>query len=194
MVYYSNRYFFLETTLSRFLARSLSKTQHLHAIRLLKLTLTHTHTHAQMPAPIVGDEFQHILRVMNTNIEGRERVCIAITAIRGVGRRFASLILKKAEIDPTKRAGTLSQEELDKIVAILQDPLKFKIPAWFLNRQRDTVTGKTSQLHAQQVAGKLREDLERLKKMRCHRGLRHYWGIRVRGHRTKTSGRTRGRH
>ena len=63
-----------------------------------------------MPAPIVGDEFQHILRVMNTNIEGRERVCIAITAIRGVGRRFAALILKKAEIDPTKRAGTLSQE------------------------------------------------------------------------------------
>ena len=71
---------------------------------------------------------------------------------------------------------------------------KFKIPAWFLNRQRDTVTGKTYQLHAQQVAGTLREDLERLKKMRCHRGLRHYWGIRVRGHRTKTSGRTRGRH
>ena len=94
-----------------------------------------------MPALVVGDDsFQHILRVMNTNIEGRERVSIAITAIRGVGRRFASLILKKAEIDPTKRAGTLSQEELDKIVAILQDPLKFKIPAWFLNRQRDTVT------------------------------------------------------
>jgi small subunit ribosomal protein S18e len=147
-----------------------------------------------MPSTIVGDEFQHILRVMNTNIEGRERVQIAITAIRGVGRRFASLILKKAEIDPTKRAGTLSQEEIDKIVAIITDPLKFKIPAWFLNRQRDTVTGKTYQLHAQQVAGTLREDLERLKKMRCHRGLRHYWGIRVRGHRTKTSGRTRGRH
>ena len=27
---------------------------------------------------------------------------------------------------------------------------------------------------------KLREDLERLKKIRAHRGLRHYWGLRVR--------------
>lgn len=39
---------------------------------------------------------------------------------------------------------------------------------------------------------KLREDLERLKKIRNHRGLRHYWGLRVRGQRTKTTGR-RGR-
>eukprot|EP00940_MAST-03C_sp_MAST-3C-sp2_P000674 g674.t1 len=143
-------------------------------------------------ALVVGDEFQHILRVMNTNIQGRERVAIAITAIRGVGRRFASLILKKAEINPKKRAGTLTQEEIDKIVAIIEDPLKFKIPTWFLNRQRDPVTGKTCQLHAQQIAASLREDLERLKKIRCHRGLRHYWGIKVRGQHTKTTGR-RGR-
>ena len=27
----------------------------------------------------------------------------------------------------------------------------------------------------------MREDLERLKKIRAHRGLRHYWGVRVRG-------------
>ncbi len=39
---------------------------------------------------------------------------------------------------------------------------------------------------------KLREDLERLKKIRAHRGLRHYWGLRVRGQHSKTTGR-RGR-
>jgi small subunit ribosomal protein S18e len=35
----------------------------------------------------------------------------------------------------------------------------------------------------------LRDDLERLKKIRNHRGLRHYWGLRVRGQHTKTTGR-----
>nr|AAX30684.2 SJCHGC06893 protein [Schistosoma japonicum] len=35
-------------------------------------------------------------------------------------------------------------------------------------------------------------DLERLKRMRSHRGIRHYWGLRVRGQHTKTTGR-RGR-
>jgi small subunit ribosomal protein S18e len=35
----------------------------------------------------------------------------------------------------------------------------------------------------------MREDLERLKKIRNHRGLRHYWGLTVRGQHTKTTGR-----
>ena len=37
----------------------------------------------------------------------------------------------------------------------------------------------------------LREDIERMKRVRLHRGLRHYWGIRVRGQHTKTTGRHR---
>ncbi len=52
---------------------------------------------------VADNEFQHILRVLNTNIKGRERVPIAITAIKGCGRRFANLICKKAEINLGKR-------------------------------------------------------------------------------------------
>lgn len=52
---------------------------------------------------VMEPTFQHILRVLNTNINGRERVYIALTSIRGVGRRFADLICKKAEVDRTKR-------------------------------------------------------------------------------------------
>jgi small subunit ribosomal protein S18e len=37
---------------------------------------------------------------------------------------------------------------------------------------------------------KLREDIERLKKIRAHRGLRHFWGLKVRGQKTKSTGRT----
>jgi len=36
---------------------------------------------------------------------------------------------------------------------------------------------------------KWREDLERMKKIRCHRGLRHFWNLRVRGQHTCTTGR-----
>jgi len=35
----------------------------------------------------------------------------------------------------------------------------------------------------------MREDLERMRKCKNHRGLRHFWGIRVRGQRTKATGR-----
>jgi len=35
----------------------------------------------------------------------------------------------------------------------------------------------------------MREDLERMKKIRCHRGLRHFWGLKTRGQHTKSTGR-----
>ena len=92
----------------------------------------------------------------------------------------------------THSAGELTSEELERIVTIVQNPTQYKIPTWFLNRQRDIVDGKDTQVLANGVDSKLREDLERLKKIRAHRGLRHYWGLRVRGQHSKTTGR-RGR-
>lgn len=115
----------------------------------------------------------------------------AITKIKGVGRRFANICCKKAEIDMNKRAGQLQPDEIERLVSIIQNPMHFKIPQWFLNRKKDIKTGKYSQVVANTLEQSLREDLERLKKMRAHRGLRHYWGIKVRGQHTKSTGRGR---
>merc|ERR1712200_273357 len=117
---------------------------------------------------IIPTNFQHILRVMNTNIGGKRNIMFAMTAIKGIGRRYANIVLKKADIDLTKRAGELSEEEIDKIVTIMQTPRQYKIPDWFLNRQKDIKDGKTSQVMSNLLDNKLREDLERLKKIRAH--------------------------
>jgi len=61
-----------------------------------------------------------------------------------------------------------------------------------LRRQKDSKDGRFTQVVSNILDTKMREDLERLKKIRNHRGLRHYWGVRVRGQHTKTTGR-RGR-
>ncbi|KAG9325191.1 hypothetical protein KVV02_002045 [Mortierella alpina] len=116
----------------------------------------------------------------------------AMTNIKGVGRRYANLVCKKADIDLKKRAGELTNEELERLVTIMQNPTQYKVPQWFLNRQKNFVDGKYTQLLANGLDNQMREDLERLKKIRAHRGLRHYWGVRVRGQHTKTTGR-RGR-
>jgi ribosomal protein S13 len=88
------------------------------------------------------------------------------------------------------RAGDLNSDELERLVTIIQNPTQFKIPLWFLNRQRDIVDGKNLQILSNGVDSKLRDDLERLKKIRAHRGLRHFWGLRVRGQHTKTTGQS----
>merc|ERR1711911_237120 len=116
----------------------------------------------------------------------------AMTAIKGVGRRYSNIVLKKADIDQSKRAGEMSEEEVEKIITIMSNPRQYKIPDYFLNRQKDIKDGKYSQVMSNNLETKLREDLERMKKIRAHRGLRHYWGLRVRGQHTKTTGR-RGR-
>ena len=138
---------------------------------------------------IVGDDFQHILRVLNTNVDGRTKVMYALTQIRGIGRRFSNVVCKKAEIDMGKRAGELSAAELESLMVIVSNPRQFRIPDWFLNRQKNYKDGKYLQQVSNQLDTTLRDDLERLKKIRNHRGLRHYWGIRVRGQHTKTTGR-----
>ena len=141
---------------------------------------------------MLPDKFQHILRLANTNIEGKRKVMFALTSIKGIGRRFSNLICKKADIDIEKRAGELSEEDIDRVMTIINNPRQFKIPNWFLNRQRDPKDGKFSQVYSNLLDNKFREDMERLKKIKAHRGLRHHWGLRVRGQRTKTTGR-RGR-
>merc|ERR1739848_633937 len=74
----------------------------------------------------------------------------------------------------TKRAGELSDDEVERIVTIMNNPRQYKIPDWFLNRQKDVKDGKFSQVLANGLDTKMRDDLERLKKIRAH------WGLRVR--------------
>jgi|EP00343_Euplotes_focardii_P007019 small subunit ribosomal protein S18e len=135
------------------------------------------------------DNFQHIVRVMNTNVDGKRKVAYAFRMIKGIGVRYAHICVKKAGVDLARRAGTLTNEEIEKISDVITDPLKYKIPAWFLNRQRDPKTGKTEHVTSNVVDIKLRDDLERMKKVRAHRGVRHMLGLRVRGQHTCTTGR-----
>lgn len=67
---------------------------------------------------------------------------------------------------------------------------EYGFPKWFLNRQRCIKDGTWSQLISNNVDTRLREDIERMKKARQHRGLRHYLRLKVRGQKTKSTGRT----
>ncbi|PWA72111.1 Ribosomal protein S13 [Artemisia annua] len=172
---------------------------HFTKTRVYNLTPNNTssrhHQQQQQPTQtaimslVANEDFQHILRVQNTNVDGKQKIMFAMTSIKGIGRRFANIVCKKADVDMNKRAGELSNAEIDNLMTIVANPRQFKIPDWFLNRKKDYKDGKYSQVTSNALDMKLRDDLERLKKIRNHRGLRHYWGLRVRGQHTKTTGR-----
>jgi len=68
---------------------------------------------------------------------------------------------------------------VEKVITVMSNPRQYKIPDWFLNRQKDIKDGKYTQALSNVLDSKIREDLERLKKIRAHRGLRHYWGYAI---------------
>eukprot|EP00915_Cephaloidophora_sp_WS-2016_P006397 GHVH01008595.1.p2 GENE.GHVH01008595.1~~GHVH01008595.1.p2 ORF type:complete len:161 (+),score=25.63 GHVH01008595.1:72-554(+) len=134
-------------------------------------------------------DFAHILRVANTSVDGRLKLFVALCAIRGVGRRFAILACKKANVDHNARAGAVSKEDVEKVIAVLNDPASFAIPDYLFNRRCNYKDGINKHTTGAVLDSVIRTDLERLKKIRCNRGLRHFWGIRVRGQQTGDNGR-----
>ena len=138
------------------------------------------------------NNFKHIHRILNTNIDGRRTVPFALDKIKGVGRRFGFLICKILRIDPRLRIGVLNEKQIDAIANIINDPEGSGVPKWFLNRQRDYKEGKNLQVASNILETKLREDIERMFKISCNKGLRHRWGLKVRGQHTKTTGRCGG--
>ena len=99
---------------------------------------------------LVSDQgFQHIIRVLNTNVDGRVKVMFAITAIKGIGRRLSNVACKKAEVDLAKRAGELSASELESLMVVVSNPRQFRVPDWFLNRKKDIKDGRFTQARGQ---------------------------------------------
>lgn len=58
-----------------------------------------------LPALVSGEKsnFQFILRLLNTNVDGKQKIMYALTKIKGVGRRYSNLVCKKADVDLNKR-------------------------------------------------------------------------------------------
>jgi len=106
-------------------------------------------------------------RIVGIDIPGEKRIEIALTYIFGIGLSSSKKILKKARIDPNRRASTLNVEEINKLKEVIKN---------------------------YKVEGDLRKDLitniKRLKDIGCWRGARHIKKLPVRGQRTKTNNRT----
>jgi small subunit ribosomal protein S13 len=134
-------------------------------------------------------EFQHIIRFAGTDIEGTQPVTYALTNVKGIGIKLANAIIEKAGINPETRMGFLSSADVEKIEEIVTDPVKYGIPAWLLNRRKDLETGKDIHLLGSDLVLQTKNDIDQMKKIRSWKGFRHSYGLKVRGQRTRTTGR-----
>ena len=133
-------------------------------------------------------DFKYIIRIANSDVSGEERLVNALTSIRGIGPRISNAIVQKLKLDPNKLAGKLDDKNVVDIENAIMN-LNDYVPDWLLNRQKDYDTGED--IHPVSVELKMThdEDLNRMKKVKSYKGIRHASGHKVRGQRTYSNGR-----
>jgi len=108
------------------------------------------------------------MRLVGVNIPDEKRVDIALTYLYGIGRNSAIKICGIAKVSPTKKAKELKPDEIDRIKNEIDKAYK--------------VEGELRQL--------IKQNIGRLKDIKCYRGIRHIKRLPARGQRTKTNSRT----
>ena len=139
-------------------------------------------------------EFRNLLPIIGTSVEGHRSVVFGLSQIRGVGMRLAQAICriyaqKDSTFDINMRVGLLTEEQQEKLVEMIKNPVKFGIPKWMVNRQKDLRTGEFRHISGTDLELVHKMDIDRMKRTRSWKGIRHMYGLKVRGQRTRTTGR-----
>jgi small subunit ribosomal protein S13 len=108
-------------------------------------------------------------RIIGIDIPDKKRLEIALTYLYGVGRVTSNKIIAELGLNPNMRAHQLSQDDIARINALLQ--------------QKYIVEGD--------LRRQVQNNIKRLVSIHCYRGIRHRLGLPVRGQRTRTNSRTR---
>lgn len=137
-------------------------------------------------------EYKHIVRIVGNDIPGEKKILIGLTQIKGIGYMFANAILDTLKINTNANIGDLTDAQVEAIEKVILDPKAASFPTWFLNRQKDVETGNDMHLITSDIEFTIRNDIERERITNSWRGYRHMFGLKVRGQRTRTTGRKGG--
>jgi len=137
-----------------------------------------------------------IVRISGKDLNGELPVYRALTALKGIGDRlgkvFAIAFEQKTKIPFDSKLSALSEQNVAVLEDLIINPAKYNVPSWCLNHRKEYVTGMDKHLIMSDLDFDLRNTLKRLGEIRSYRGLRHAWGLPVRGQRTKSTHRGKG--
>ncbi|KDE59323.1 30S ribosomal protein S13 [Halostagnicola sp. A56] len=137
------------------------------------------------------EDLQYFVRIGQTDLDGTKSVERSLSELNGVGRRTARIIAEEAEVDRTATFGRLDEDVIDEVVEVVENYAD-EVPDWLANRQHDFYTGETTHEIGNELQLTRQQDINRMKMIDSYKGVRHKRGQKVRGQRTKSTGRTEG--
>ncbi len=108
-------------------------------------------------------------RIAGTDIPSDKKLKIALRYVYGLGPKLAMDLLERVGLNPEMKARDLNEEDVTRINGELE--------------KNFSVEG--------QLRRQIIQNVQRLKDIRCYRGLRHIRGLPVRGQQTQSNARTR---
>jgi small subunit ribosomal protein S13 len=137
------------------------------------------------------EDIRYFVRVGTTDLDGTDSVESALLEMDGVGRRVAKAVAAEAGVDPLETLGRLEDDEVEAVKDAIQNFDEVG-PSWMVNREKDRYTGEDLHVVGTDLEITREEDINRMQKISSYKGIRHRKGKKVRGQRTKSTGRTGG--
>ncbi len=136
---------------------------------------------------------QTIVRISGKDIDGSFKIERALVEIKGIGSILAHALTyainKKLGIDPKSEIGSLSEDSIKNVSAVISDPEKYGIPTYMLNNRMYFENGKNVHLVGPDLTLSVRSYINREMAIRTWRGYRHQNNLKVRGQRERTTGK-----
>ena len=139
------------------------------------------------------ENIKNIVRIKKADLDGNKKLDYALCGVNGVGQSLSKSIIHVLKLDCNTKLKELDEKTILQIEEVLDNPVKFGIPAYKVNRQKDYESGDDKHLTSSDILLQVRSDINRLKKIRSYRGIRHEKGLTSRGQRTRSSFRHSGR-
>ena len=137
------------------------------------------------------EDLRYFVRIGRTDLDGTKSVERSLTDLSGIGHRTARLIAEKADVERTATFGALDDDQIDDIVDLVEGFAE-EAPEWLTNHQNDFFSGESTHETGNDFQLTRRQDINRMQMINSYKGIRHKRGQKVRGQRTKSTGRSEG--
>ncbi|WP_436900566.1 30S ribosomal protein S13 [Halovenus halobia] len=137
------------------------------------------------------EDIRYFVRIGQADLDGTKSVERSLTELDGIGRRSARIIADKSGIDRRATFGALEDDEIEEIKSLVEGFAE-EVPEWLANHRNDFFSGETTHEIGNDLQLSQRQDINRMKMIDSYKGVRHKRGQKVRGQRTKSTGRTEG--
>lgn len=131
-------------------------------------------------------DFVHLVRLSGVVVDGNLILSKALTKVKGIGLRLAETLIGSFDISKETKIGNLDEKQIQDIEERLEK-ISTAVPVWMLNRKKDVETGESYHRLGPELDMQTREDINREKKIKSYRGVRHTLNLPCRGQRTRST-------